>query len=70
MVAVSIQVSPKLLDLATSVEKDVTKAVNEALQLWLKKKIVTCPITNRFCINPNQPCNDCEITKTSKKSKL
>ena len=67
MVAVNVQVNPQLLHLATSVEKDVTKAVNEALNLWLKKKIITCPITNSFCTNVNGTCNECDVTKKAKK---
>ena len=68
MVALKIQVNSQLLHLATTVEKDVAKAVNEALHLWLKKKIITCPITNSFCTNVNGTCNECEVTKRSKKS--
>jgi hypothetical protein len=66
VVAVNVQVNSKLLDLAASVEKDVSNVLNEALHLWLKKKIITCPITGRFCININEPCNNCDITKRSK----
>jgi hypothetical protein len=47
-------------------EKDVSKAICEALDLWLKEKIITCPITNKLCVNMNQPCNNCEIARKSK----
>ena len=63
---VNIHVNSKLLHLATSVEKDVSKVVNEALYLWLKKKIIICPVTNRFCTNVNNPCNDCDVTSKAK----
>jgi hypothetical protein len=63
---VNIQVNSKLLQLATSVEKDVSKVVNEALYLWLKKQIIICPVTNGFCININGPCNECDIARNAK----
>ncbi len=66
MATVNVQVNPKLLRLVTSMEKDVSKAVYEALNLWLKEKIITCPITNNLCTNMNEPCNHCDIAKNSK----
>jgi hypothetical protein len=60
---VKIQLEPNIVNLITSKEQDVTKAVHEALNLWLKERLTVCPITNQFCINPNNPCNDCELTK-------
>jgi hypothetical protein len=56
-----IQVNTQTLQLISSQEKDINKAVDEALNMWLKTKIATCPITRKFCINPQSPCNDCEI---------
>ncbi len=58
-----IQLDSDILNLVTSVETDVTKAVHEALNLWLKEKVTVCPITKDFCINPKSPCNDCTLVK-------
>ena len=58
-----IQVDPKILDLIASLEKDLTKAINEALTLWLKKRIIVCPITNQFCKFIDGSCNDCSVAK-------
>lgn len=63
--AMEIRVNPKILKLVTSLETNVTKAINEALNLWLKEKMTSCPITNQFCIHNNEPCNDCHILKES-----
>jgi hypothetical protein len=63
--AMEIRVNPKILKLVTSLETNVTKAINEALNLWLREKITICPITNQFCIRNNEPCNDCPIFKES-----
>jgi hypothetical protein len=60
-----IQLNPKILKLVTSLETNVTKAINEALKLWLKEKMACCPITNQFCIHSNEPCNDCTVLKES-----
>ena len=65
MVSINVQVNPKLLRLAASVEKDISKVLNEALYLWLKRKIIICPVTNRFCIHTG-PCNDCDMAKKGK----
>ena len=51
---------PKLLELLQSIEKDFKKVVNEAINLWLKEKIITCTLTQKFCINQQIPCNECE----------
>ena len=56
-----VQVEPKLLSLIATVEGDISKVVSEALNLWLKEKIPTCPITKDFCGKQNGPCNDCFI---------
>lgn len=50
-----------MVNLIKSLEKDVTKAVHEALNLWLRERLTVCPITNQFCINPNIACNDCPV---------
>lgn len=60
----NIEFDSELLNLVTSLETDVNKAVNEGLTLWLKEKMIICPITKKFCINPNCPCNNCDIAKT------
>ena len=65
-----IQVNHKLLKLATALETNIDKVVNEALTLWLKEKMATCPITNQFCTY-NGPCNDCPTTnKATLKSQI
>ena len=58
-----IQLDPKTLTLVTSLEADLNKAIHEALTLWLKKKVIVCPITNQFCMHGHGPCNDCSITE-------
>ena len=58
-----IRVDPKILDLVASIEKDLPKAINEALTLWLRKRMIVCPITNRFCKIIDSPCNDCAVAK-------
>jgi hypothetical protein len=58
-----VQLESKIVNLIKPLEKDLTKVVHEALNLWLKKRLTVCPITNQFCINPNRPCNDCALTK-------
>lgn len=60
---VKIQLESNIVNRITLLEKDVTKAVHEALNLWLKERLTVCPITDQFCINPNTPCNDCSLTK-------
>jgi hypothetical protein len=60
---VNIRIDPEILNLVCSLEKDLTKALNEALNLWLKKRLTTCPITNQFCKSTDGPCNDCALTK-------
>lgn len=58
-----VYVEPKIMELVSTVEKDFSKAVSEALNLWLRERIIICPITKRYCINHNVPCNECPITK-------
>ena len=57
-----IQVDSEILNLVSSLEKDLNSAINEALTLWLKRKIIVCPITNQFCKFPSHPCNDCSLS--------
>ena len=58
-----IRVDPKILDLVSTLEKDLPKAINEALTLWLRKRMLVCPIANRFCKFIDGSCNDCSIAK-------
>ena len=58
-----IKVDPNILDLIASLEKDLQKAINEALTLWLRKRLIVCPITNQFCKFVDGSCNDCSVTK-------
>lgn len=60
-----IQIDTKILTLVSSLEADLAKAVNEGLTLWLKKRLIVCPITKQFCELPNTPCNDCFLTRKS-----
>jgi len=54
-----VNVDPKLLELVESLDENMVKAVNEGLTLWLKEKLNTCPLTNKFCTNNKNPCNEC-----------
>ena len=58
-----IRLDSKILNLVTSLETDLTKAINEALTMWLKERLLVCPMTNQFCKYPEGPCNDCSLTK-------
>jgi len=60
---VDIRLDSKILNLVTSLETDLTKAINEALTMWLKERLLVCPMTNQFCKYPEGPCNDCSLTK-------
>jgi hypothetical protein len=57
-----VQIEPNLLSHILEVEKDISKAISEALNLWLKEKVLTCPITNNFCVTPAISCNACSLT--------
>jgi len=67
MAVTTIQVNTKLLDLAAFVEKDVSKVINEALNLWLTERILICPITKKFCTQLSGSCNNC---KTAMKGEI
>ena len=56
-----IQIEPRLLRIIATIDGDFSKVVSEALNLWLRGKILTCPISNDFCANLRGPCNDCFI---------
>jgi hypothetical protein len=56
-----IQLDSKILSLAASLEIDLTKVINEALTIWLKKRLPVCPITKQFCEYPKGSCNDCPM---------
>jgi hypothetical protein len=58
-----IQLDSKIYSLVTSLEKDLNKAVHEALTLWLKERLLVCPITNQLCEFQLGQCNDCPVTK-------
>jgi len=59
-----VQLNPKILKLVTSLETDLNKAIHEALNLWLKKRLIVCPITNQFCERGHGSCNDCPVMET------
>jgi hypothetical protein len=56
-----IHLDSDVVDRVFLVEKNISKAVNEALNLWLKERISMCPITKDFCINPCDSCKGCDI---------
>ena len=61
------QIDPKLIKLIQSTDHSIHKAIHEGLNLWLKTKLTQCPITNKYCTNNKNPCNDCEtFTKPNK----
>jgi len=37
----------QLINLVSSLEKDLTKVIHEALALWLKERLTVCPITKQ-----------------------
>ncbi len=59
-----VQIDPKILSLVSTVEQDFSKAISEALQVWLEGKILVCPFTEDFCENINSSCNNCSLPKT------
>jgi len=63
VVTMEINVDARQLHLIADLEKDITKVIREALDLWLKKKIPTCPITNLSCLNIQGSCNHCTVTR-------
>ena len=63
-----IPVNPKLLKLVESLDENIVKAIDEGLNLWLKEKLTRCPVTNKFCTNNQNPCNECN-TFTQKQTK-
>lgn len=58
-----IRIEPEILRLIRTVENDISKVVSEALHLWLKEKILICPITEGFCENLQGSCNNCPQPK-------
>ncbi|MGD8546044.1 MAG: hypothetical protein PVH12_07710 [Candidatus Bathyarchaeota archaeon] len=60
-----IEIDPQLLRLISTFEVDISEVVKQALTLWLRERILTCPITKRFCVNINESCNKCTIAKSA-----
>lgn len=60
-----IEIDPKLLRLISTFEVDISEVVKQALTLWLRERILICPITKRFCVNMNVSCNECAIAKSA-----
>ena len=56
-----IHINSDVVDQIASVEKNFSKAINDALNMWLKEKISKCPTTKDFCINPSDSCKGCKI---------
>jgi hypothetical protein len=63
MKEVTVNISKKLLNLTKYLDLDFQDIVNKALEEYLRKRLIICPVTKLFCCNPNIPCNDCDITK-------
>lgn len=64
-----VLVDPRLLKLVESLGENIVKAVDEGLNLWLKEKLTTCPVTKKFCTNNQNPCNECNtFTKNQQKT--
>jgi hypothetical protein len=59
-----VEIKPEFLKLIGTVESDISKVVHEALELWLKQNLLTCPLTKSFCINPKGSCNDCHLARS------
>jgi hypothetical protein len=59
----SIKIDQKLLRLIASVEDDISKVISEALKLWLRTKILVCPMNNELC--EKSSCNNCLVLKQS-----
>ena len=60
-----VQLEPKLLRLVAAFEEDMSKAISEALTLWLKLKVPICPITENFYENIEGSCNDCTVARST-----
>lgn len=67
LIVLEIELNPTVLQLITSVEEDVSKVVNEAVNLWLKKHVPICPISNRFCVYIKGSCNECPVSELAYK---
>ncbi|MEJ2271835.1 MAG: hypothetical protein P8X91_05040 [Candidatus Bathyarchaeota archaeon] len=65
-----IEVDPKLIELVESQGEKIKTAINEGLNLWLKQKLITCPMTKKFCTNNQNPCNECTTFTQSHKLNL
>ena len=57
----SFLIDSRRLRILTAIDGDVCKVMSEALDMWLEKRVVNCPITKNFCEN-NGPCNDCPVS--------
>jgi len=54
-----IEIDERTLSLINHIEKDFSKAVVEALNLWLADNIPACPFSSGFCVSA-EPCNSCQ----------
>jgi hypothetical protein len=54
MAVINVQVNSKVLSLVTSMENDVSKAICEALDLWLKEKNNHLP-DNKQTLRKHEP---------------
>ena len=56
---IKIEIDEKTLSLVNHIEKDISKAVVEALNMWLAGNIPACPFDSGFCVSA-EPCNNCQ----------
>ena len=62
MVPMEVQIDRKILTLVATVDSDFSRVMSEALDLWLRKRLPRCPITEDFCENLEGSCNSCSVT--------
>jgi hypothetical protein len=60
---VSVTVEENVVCLITStVKKDISVVIAEALEQWMKSNLLRCPIDDSYC-KQIEPCNNCSKNK-------
>jgi hypothetical protein len=60
---ISITVEDSLVCLVTSsTKKDINSIIDEALDQWIKRNVLKCPIDGNYCVS-RQCCNNCSKFK-------
>ena len=64
---IEVRINTQLLKNINDVDKDISKVVSTALNIWLaeKRKLLNCPVTKNLCINTTVSCNDCSVVEDS-----